>query len=325
VSLALDVAAETRRRSRLPSEGSDGPQGHFRSPTSTSKVRSTPERQRTRRGDHDEQLALAAGHRCAAIERLGQLAQLGRQAPRTVGVELVSAGLRRGVAPRRSDLYISSMLVLAVLTGVLLLAGAVALGILLQLRHAQPPPPAPAPASTPSQPREQEGPFVVEAGQHFISAFVSDGPVLRGVGPAVPRHFVDVRAEGDAIVLDYAPELVEARRSLALPQPIAERLAPRVRAWITPRDPAIVDVDAAALERDPAAWAGRVVRARGPWTSAPERSTFAGLWMSPPSGGYDGAREHVEVIGLVLWGGGLGHLGAWRGELVPFRVRPVHG
>jgi hypothetical protein len=219
------------------------------------------------------------------------------------------------------------LLVLGAVVGLVVVGGAITAGVMLGMKSS---PPAVGPPSK-SEPRsafsEVASPIRIEGGAHFLSVFGDAGDgVLRGLGPQVPLHFSSVRAEGEALIFEYVPGLPSAVRTIAMPAPQARALAQRLSARFgLPRSRTVLDVDIEALRTQPASFAGQVIRTRGRWTHGLETSSVAGLWMTPPDGDYERAREHVEIIALVLHGGRFGHLGQWPGELIAFEVKPVFG
>jgi hypothetical protein len=227
------------------------------------------------------------------------------------------------------------IVVLGILLGLLMIGGAIGLGIVLQMRAAPSAPGgAPSPALSPAPSAggwsEQAGSIRAAGHRAFLMVQRDEGQgMLRGLGPQVPLFFVDVRAEGDALVFDYLPGMARASRRIAVPSEAAVTLADRLRARFgLPRTRSLQDVAYDALQQSPAAFHGEVVRVRGPWGNHFESSSFAGLWMSPPEDRHDRGQEIVEVIGLVLWSGaarGHGHLGIWQGEIVPFEISVVQG
>lgn len=218
-------------------------------------------------------------------------------------------------------------LVLGAVVGVAVVGGAITAGVMFGMKSSSPAASAPSKSVSTSDWSEVAAPTRIEGGAHFLSVFGDAGDgVLRGLGPQVPLHFSSVRAEGDALIFEYVPGTPSAVRTIAMPAPQAGALAQRLSARFgLPRSQRILDVDIEALRTQPASFAGQVIRTRGRWIHGFETSNVAGLWMTPPDGDYERAREHVEVIALVLHGGRFGHLGMWPGELVAFEVKPISG
>lgn len=219
------------------------------------------------------------------------------------------------------------MVVVAVFLGVVLMGGAVVLGIALQMRMMKRAPAAALPAAPDSRAwMEQVGAVRIEGDDVYLRVDQDEGNgTRRGLGPGVPLFFADVRAEGNALVFDYLPGTTRALQRIEVDADVARVFATRLRARFgLPRSQVTRPITFDTLKQNPAAFHGQVVCVQGPWHVGFESSFFANLWMSPLEGGP--THGEVKVTGLVLWSGatrGHGHLGMWEGEIIPFEITQV--
>lgn len=215
-------------------------------------------------------------------------------------------------------------LLLALLFAFALISGAVAAGVILELRRR-------GRASPPSERGARLASDAVAKGEDRIH-LSSHGPLLTvewTEGDStylarVPRAFADVRLEDGALIFEYVPGLPSAERRVHMPGHLGRALQQHIRDRLElPRHVEVLEADEPMLRRDPAAFSERVVCLEASWSIGFESSTVAGLWLTPPDGRYDGSTRLVRILGLVLYSGasrGHGHLGAWEGEIVPFEI-----
>jgi hypothetical protein len=213
-------------------------------------------------------------------------------------------------------------LLLWMLVAFLLFSGAGAFGVWLQQRYERRLPFATRAATSPDPPA-LDGPPVTAIGAVEVS---DDGNGLildvRVSGTArvrearvLPLGWCAVHAEGDTLVLTYAPELPDARLTCALPPGHAEPVAAHLGAIydvVAPRP--VLDASPGDILAAPQDWAGQMVRMRAGWTYVRchdrIRSHIEGLALEllcaapcmPRSRGYDDPDPPavpVELLALV--------------------------
>lgn len=108
----------------------------------------------------------------------------------------------------------------------------------------------------------------------------------------------------------------------------AAALRRRLRLPIVP-----IQVTQKQILEDPAAYSGMLIECEGEWTHGFEISSFAGLWLSPPTPskakGAFRTTEQIRVIGWLGYSGeqglmrGYGHLGASKGGIEAVSIESI--